>query len=90
MYAKAQQESSSDKKNKLMDKAAKIAKDITLADGSLYYGANVMKLGKDTYPIFPQRYISSGLIENLDKDTQNYFNEIYKLYPTMEEDGLER
>ena len=84
MYAKAQQESSSNKKNKLMDKAAKIAKDITLADGSLYYGANVMKLGKDTYPIFPQRYISSGLIENLDKDTQNYFNEIYKLYPTME------
>lgn len=84
MYAKAQQESSSSKKSKLMDKAAKIAKDITLADGSLYYGANVMKLGKDTYPIFPQRYISSGLIENLDKDTQNYFNEIYKLYPTME------
>lgn len=84
MYAKAQQESSSSKKSKLMDKAAKIAKDITLADGSLYYGANVMKLGKDTYPIFPQRYISSGLLENLDKDTQNYFNEIYKLYPTME------
>ena len=84
MYAKAQQESSSSKKSKLMDKAAKIARDITLADGSLYYGANVMKLGKDTYPIFPQRYISSGLLEDLDKDTQNYFNEIYKLYPTME------
>ncbi len=84
LYAKAMDETSSSKKTKLMDKATKIAENVTLADGSLYYGSNVMKLGKNTYPLFPQRYISTGITNNLDEDTQKYFNEIYKLYPTME------
>ena len=81
LYSKAQKAIKTKSKDRFMNKALKKVSKITMPD--VYYGKHIIELeapsGKKSYPIFPQRYISSK-----ESETTKFFDEICKFYPSLE------